>query len=450
MIDIKNNEINIKNRLLGGIHKRKPMAAAAAAAAQVKGLKLPNGEYLLTVSDWDGWDNVSTPVNDNVLTLFDPILYTYTYNEDTGIYEDVEDDTLYIKIVSRDNTTFIYTIEIDGVSGTMIFNSEPEPEPEPNLGLKFQDGINIWNISSKNPETTDPFSIEITVSDNGNIVRLDIEDYTYNYDNVNDKYLNADGSYIKIKNYDVNSGVYTVESHTIQGTIYLKPEELDLGLKFQDGINIWYVNSKYAVFDSFPTEITVSDNGNIARIDDVYTYNYDNVSDKYLHPDSSYIKIRNYDENSGMYIVESKSSYGTINLKSEPEPEYFYTKDGIDALKKDGLYEAALSPNVNDVVPKVILDLLFADGFTIDILLEGNWISIDKSEPESDIIIDLNEGWNLIGSSFNGTLEDPESIIIPDTLYAYDNSYVSSTEINANKGYWIKCKNSGTIKLKKN
>ena len=256
MIDIKNNEINIKNRLLGGIHKRKPMAAAAAAAAQVKGLKLPNGEYFLTVTEPNGVETQSTTVNDDVLTIFvgADLTYTYTYNEDTEQYED---DTYYIKILSFDNKNLIYTIEIDGVSGT-------------------------------------------------------------------------------------------------------------------------------------------------------------------------------------------------TNLKSNYNLNYYYTQKMIDTLKEDGLYEAAYKPNVNDVVPKETLDLLLADGITIDILLEQNWISIDKSEPESDIIIDLNEGWNLIGSSYNGTLEDPESIIIPHTLYAYDNSYVTPTEINANKGYWIKCKNSGTIKLKKN
>ena len=47
-------------------------------------------------------------------------------------------------------------------------------------------------------------------------------------------------------------------------------------------------------------------------------------------------------------------------------------------------------------------------------------------------------------------LNNDASIIIPNTLYAYDNTYVDSTDINANKGYWIKCTNSGTIKLQQN
>ena len=126
MIDIKNNEINIVNILLGGTRKRVAIAKSAAAA-QVKGLKLPNGEYFLTIPEWD-FENESTTVNDDVLTLFDGD-WTYTYNEDTEQYED-DDDDFYIKILSFDNTNLIYTIDADGASGTIILNSEEEPEQE--------------------------------------------------------------------------------------------------------------------------------------------------------------------------------------------------------------------------------------------------------------------------------------------------------------------------------
>ena len=85
-------------------------------------------------------------------------------------------------------------------------------------------------------------------------------------------------------------------------------------------------------------------------------------------------------------------------------------------------------------------------GYWIKCNSEGK-IYLDIDETTKSTNIQVNKGWNLIGSSINGTLEDTESIIIPNTLYAYDNSYMTSTEINANKGYWIKCKNSGTIKL---
>ena len=125
MINIINNNINIVNILLGGIRKRVAVAKSSVAA-QVKGLKLPNGEYLFTVPEWN-FENVSITVNDDVLTLTD-FDWTYTYNEDTEQYEDDLDDTYYIKILSFDNKNLIYTIEIDGVSGTIIFNSEDESE----------------------------------------------------------------------------------------------------------------------------------------------------------------------------------------------------------------------------------------------------------------------------------------------------------------------------------
>ena len=130
MINIINNNINIVNILLGGIRKRVAVAKSSAAA-QVKGLKLPNGEYLLTIPEWnDEWQNVFHIVNDDVLTVFN---YIYIYNEDTGQYEDHEDDTYYIKILSFDNKNLIYTIEADGDSGTIILNSEEEPEPQPDI-----------------------------------------------------------------------------------------------------------------------------------------------------------------------------------------------------------------------------------------------------------------------------------------------------------------------------
>ena len=99
----------------------------------------------------------------------------------------------------------------------------------------------------------------------------------------------------------------------------------------------------------------------------------------------------------------------------------------ITTLKNSDLFTSATSYN----------DLFY---------LLQTW-NLIKPEPDSKLTINLNKGWNLIGSSYDGTLEDSESIIIPNTLYAYDNTYVDSTEINANKGYWIKCNNVGKIYL---
>jgi hypothetical protein len=44
-------------------------------------------------------------------------------------------------------------------------------------------------------------------------------------------------------------------------------------------------------------------------------------------------------------------------------------------------------------------------------------------------------------------LSDPGGIIIPGTLYAFNNGYVQSTTIQTGKGYWIRANAAGTIGL---
>ena len=181
---------------------------------------------------------------------------------------------------------------------------------------------------------------------------------------------------------------------------------------------------------------------------DRFVFYENGFSDTTLNKNISFITATATDDDLYTNVTTFTGKY-VLSVNMGAEPEYFYTKDGIDSLKELNFYETALSPNVDDVVPKFVLDLFFASGIIIDTLLAGNWISINKSEPEpeSKLTINLNKGWNLIGSSYDGIIEDSESIIIPNTLYAYDNSYVNSTEINANKGYWIKCNSEGKIYL---
>ena len=59
---------------------------------------------------------------------------------------------------------------------------------------------------------------------------------------------------------------------------------------------------------------------------------------------------------------------------------------------------------------------------------------------------------NLIGSSNNTTLIDPDQICIKGTLYEYSGSYISvktddDIKLEPNKGYWIKCNKSGIVTL---
>ena len=80
--------------------------------------------------------------------------------------------------------------------------------------------------------------------------------------------------------------------------------------------------------------------------------------------------------------------------------------------------------------------------------------TVNVIEAESDFIVDVNTGWNMIGTSFASTISDNDSsnpVLISNSMYWFNGSSYESPEISftaePNKGYWIKCSNSGKIKL---
>ena len=66
-----------------------------------------------------------------------------------------------------------------------------------------------------------------------------------------------------------------------------------------------------------------------------------------------------------------------------------------------------------------------------------------------DLSISLMEGWNLI-SGISETvsiysISDPEGIIVPFTLYNFNEGYSLSESLAPGRGYWIRTNQSGTI-----
>lgn len=73
-------------------------------------------------------------------------------------------------------------------------------------------------------------------------------------------------------------------------------------------------------------------------------------------------------------------------------------------------------------------------------------ILLDIISQEGNNEIQLDKGWNLIGTTFNCNYEDNE-IIIKNSLYEFNDKYYERSNLGINKGYWIKAKEAGTIKL---
>lgn len=66
-------------------------------------------------------------------------------------------------------------------------------------------------------------------------------------------------------------------------------------------------------------------------------------------------------------------------------------------------------------------------------------------------VLELNIGWNLIGTSKNCQIDDELDIIEENTLYefneSYPNTYTNVTTLKSNEGYYVFAKSAGTIKL---
>ena len=65
--------------------------------------------------------------------------------------------------------------------------------------------------------------------------------------------------------------------------------------------------------------------------------------------------------------------------------------------------------------------------------------------------INLTEGWNLISGITNsitlGSIEDPENLIIPGTLFKYNENYINTDTIDPGYGYWLRSNDTGQIIL---
>ena len=89
---------------------------------------------------------------------------------------------------------------------------------------------------------------------------------------------------------------------------------------------------------------------------------------------------------------------------------------------------------------------------------KGYWLRFESSSTNNfsgntitELELSLNEGWNIIsGLTFPISIiniMDSEGIIIPGTVYGFNETYQSEDLLYPGKGYWIKTISSGMITL---
>ena len=97
-------------------------------------------------------------------------------------------------------------------------------------------------------------------------------------------------------------------------------------------------------------------------------------------------------------------------------------------------------------------ELLYGSGYWLLFENSGNVTIIGNGL--NQLIIELNQGWNLIsGISIElplESVEDPENLIIPGTVYSYENVYFQPDSFQPGNGYWLRSSGTGAIILNQN
>ncbi|PTM08950.1 MAG: hypothetical protein DA443_08455, partial [Bacteroidetes bacterium] len=85
----------------------------------------------------------------------------------------------------------------------------------------------------------------------------------------------------------------------------------------------------------------------------------------------------------------------------------------------------------------------------------GYWLNMQSGEEVTfpgnalgSVTLELEEDWNMIsGGGVVGQIQDSGSLIIPGSVYGYDDGYVTPADIIPGLGYWVAASQPGTIEI---
>ena len=103
----------------------------------------------------------------------------------------------------------------------------------------------------------------------------------------------------------------------------------------------------------------------------------------------------------------------------------------------------------------------FSGGYNPETILihgEGYWLRFNEAGSTTitgttinELTISLNEGWNLVSGLSEDvsiySVSDPDSIIVPGTLYGFNEGYVGTDMLVSGNGYWVRAFEEGEITL---
>ncbi len=87
---------------------------------------------------------------------------------------------------------------------------------------------------------------------------------------------------------------------------------------------------------------------------------------------------------------------------------------------------------------------------------KGYWVKFPSQNlygltglPTTELTIELQKGWNLVSGVGDklavDNVNDMDEIIVPGTVYAFDQSYAQSDTVRPGNGYWVRASAAGTV-----
>ena len=185
-------------------------------------------------------------------------------------------------------------------------------------------------------------------------------------------------------------------------------------------------------------------------------YNYINIDEQIQIGDNTIEFLALDIDNEGVLgYITIYGDYGDSSLT--------ITVDYLSDWNLVGLPLEVENASYTYLFPESIEETLYSfdDGYNLETSLiqgEGYWLRFNEAgsttisgTPINELTISLNEGWNLVSGLSEDisiySVSDPDSIIIPGTLYGFNEGYLETDLFVPGKGYWLRANNSGNIIL---
>jgi len=216
---------------------------------------------------------------------------------------------------------------------------------------------------------------------------------------------------------------------------------------------VWTYSSGSTIQSDVQSGAFRQPNGNtlITEADDAYIFEVNSAGSvqwSYTHPGND-------------IMIARAQKYGLDYF--DQYSESILTIDYFENWNLVGLPLIVEYQNVPSLFPDAIEGTLysFSGGYVLDNELNigtGYWLRFFQSGETQitgysvdEIVLNLNEDWNLISGLSSiisvSSIYDPQNLIIPGTIFGFENGYVNSDEMIPGKGYWIRANSAGTITI---